>query len=137
MNEVVDTAVQTQPVPAKKAPVKKVSVKSAVAAAKPASKAVPKAVAAKRPVAAAPTQAKVIAKVKPKKDKLIRDSFTIPESEYNVLADIKKACLEAAVDVKKSQLIRIAIAQLSGMSMPRLSAALKSLAVVQTGRPKK
>ncbi len=145
MNEVVNTAVQAQPVPAKKAPVKKAPVKSALAVAKPvakpvtkpASKAVPKAVAVKKPVAAAPAQTKAAAKVKPKKDKLIRDSFTIPESEYNVLADIKKSCLNAAVDVKKSQLIRIAIAQLSSMSVPKLSAALKSLAVVQTGRPKK
>ncbi len=133
MNDIVKVAVETQPVPAKKAP-----TQSVLATAKPAPKKVTvKKPAVKKPVVAKPAEAPVAAKAKPKKDKLIRDSFTIPESEYKVLADIKKACLDAAVEVKKSQLIRIAIAQLSNMSVPKLSAALKSLAVVQAGRPKK
>lgn len=137
MDEVVNTHEQAQPAPAKKVPAKKAPAKTTPTAAKPASKTVPKKAAAKTSETKAPVQTKATAKIKPKKDKLIRDSFTIPESEYKVLADIKKTCLNAAIDVKKSQLIRIAIAQLSSMSATKLSAALKSLAVVPTGRPKK
>jgi hypothetical protein len=74
---------------------------------------------------------------KTKKEKLIRDSFTIPESEYIVLSSVKKACLGASIEVKKSELLRIAIGQLSHMSLPKLSDALNSLQKIQTGRPKK
>jgi hypothetical protein len=74
---------------------------------------------------------------KAKKEKLIRDSFTIPESEYVVLSSVKKACLGASIEVKKSELLRIAIGQLSQMSLPTLSDALNKLPKIQTGRPKK
>ena len=74
---------------------------------------------------------------KAKKEKLIRDSFTMPESEYVVLSTVKKACLNASIKVKKSELLRIAIGQLSQMSIPKLSQALSSLTKVQAGCPKK
>jgi hypothetical protein len=72
-----------------------------------------------------------------KREKLIRDSFTIPESEYVVLSTVKKACLNASIEVRKSDLLRIAIGQLSLMSIPKLEIALNSLKKIQTGRPKK
>jgi hypothetical protein len=81
--------------------------------------------------------AAVQASPKEKKDKLIRDSFTIPESEYVVLSSVKKACLNASIEVKKSELIRIAIGQLGQMSIPKLTSALKGLTKIQSGRPKK
>jgi len=39
---------------------------------------------------------------KVKKAKLVRDSFTMPEAEYAVLGQVKRACLKAGVEVKKA-----------------------------------
>src|SRR5437762_794177 len=49
-------------------------------------------------------------KVKARKIKLVRDSFTMPEDEYQVLGDVKKACLKAGLAVKKSELLRVGVA---------------------------
>lgn len=109
----------------------------------------------KAPVKSTPTRAKLPAKKvidkkvliaklektqaspKVKREKLIRDSFTIPESEYVVLSTVKKACLNASIEVRKSDLLRIAIGQLSLMSMPKLISALDGLTKIHAGRPKK
>jgi hypothetical protein len=107
-------------------PTKKMPVKSALT---------PPKFPAKKAVAAKPE--KTQASPKAKKEKLVRDSFTIPESEYVVLSSVKKACLEASIEVKKSELLRVAIGQLSQMSIPKLSNALNNLQKIQTGRPKK
>ena len=45
-------------------------------------------------------------KDKPKKIKMIRDSFTMPESDYIKLSELKKRCLNVGVHVKKSELVR-------------------------------
>ena len=37
--------------------------------------------------------------VRPKKDKLVRDSFTMPELEYAQIAVLKKRCLDAGISV--------------------------------------
>jgi uncharacterized tellurite resistance protein B-like protein len=91
----------------------------------------------KKGTLAMPADDQASPKEKVKKEELIRDSFTMPESEYKVLSEVKKACLKAAVEVKKSELIRVAIAQLREMSVPRLSVALKGLTKIKAGRPKK
>ncbi len=74
---------------------------------------------------------------KPKKTKLVRDSFTMPEQEYALLAELKKACLAAGVEIKKSELLRIGVAQLAGMDPKKLSAAQAALTPLKAGRPKK
>jgi len=97
----------------------------------------------------APARAKLAAKlpeVKPasevvvekvKKAKLVRDSFTMPESEYAALGAVKKACLKAGVEVKKSQLLRIGVALLSKTDVPALKKLIAGLAPLKAGRPKK
>jgi hypothetical protein len=99
----------------------------------------------KKPVAAdkkSPKQAASKSKaaapaVKPKKTKLVRDSFTMPENEYQVLRDLKKACLKAGVDVKKSELLRIGVALIKSMDPAAVKAAVARLAPLKAGRPKK
>ena len=93
---------------------------------KPAAKAVKK--------AAAPV---VAPKEKPKKTKLVRDSFTMPEAEYAVLGEVKKACLKAGVDVKKSELLRIGVALIRQLDVARLKEILADLPTLKAGRPKK
>ena len=76
-------------------------------------------------------------KEKAKKPKLVRDSFTMPELEYQALGDVKKACLKAGIDVKKSELLRVGVALVKQLDLAKLKAALAALAPLKAGRPKK
>lgn len=97
-----------------------------------------KAAKSKRPVAAeaAPVTAPAQARTKrPKKDKVVRDSFTMPKSDYDKIAALKKKCLEAGVSVKKSELLRAGLLMLESAAPKRLLAAVSSVEAVKTGRP--
>ena len=135
------------PAARKPAAVKKAApAKKPVAAKKPAAKTAikpkaPKAATALKPVKAAkpakaakPTDA--VAAPKIKKSKLVRDSFSMPEPEYAVLGSVKKACLKAGVEVKKSELLRIGVALISKMDVTGLKAVLATLPPLKAGRPK-
>lgn len=74
---------------------------------------------------------------KSKKPKLVRDSFTMPEQEYALLGQVKKACHAGGIDIKKSELLRIGVAQLAAMDMKKLKAAQAALTPLRAGRPKK
>jgi hypothetical protein len=83
------------------------------------------------------SQVPFLDKEKFKKPKLVRDSFTMPESEYAVLGAVKKACLGAGVEVKKSQLLRIGLLLLGQTDLPKLKTLIAGLAPLKAGRPKK
>jgi hypothetical protein len=74
---------------------------------------------------------------KAKRVKLVRDSFTMPEGEYAQLAILKKRCLKAGMSVKKSEVLRSALASLAKLSDTALLAAMRRLEVIKTGRPAK
>jgi len=74
---------------------------------------------------------------KAKKAKLVRDSFTMPEPEYAQIAVLKKRCLDAGISVKKSEILRAAVANLAKLSDASLLAAVRRLEVIKTGRPAK
>lgn len=101
---------------------KKPSVKGAPRVAKPA-------VEQQAPQEAKPAKAK--------KDKLVRDSFTMPESEYAAIATLKKRCLNLGVAAKKSEILRAAISGLAKLSDGDVTAAIQSLEAIKTGRPAK
>jgi hypothetical protein len=82
--------------------------------------------------ASAAKSAKII---RPKKDKLIRDSFTMPESEYSLIAAVKRRCLAKGVAIKKSEVLRAAVIGFAALSDAELTAALQTLVVIKTGRP--
>lgn len=115
---------------AKKSPVKK-----AHAPEKTAVKQVEKA-AVKTQAGIAPKQAAKKAK-KEHKEKVVRDSFTMPQSEYRKIAEIKETCLKAGLHVKKSEVLRAGLKALSEKSDAQLKQSLKSLEKIRTGRPKK
>jgi hypothetical protein len=73
---------------------------------------------------------------KPKKPKLVRDSFTIPKEEYEVLATLKQRCVALARPSKKSELLRAGIKALAAMSDKSLLAAVQAVPSIKTGRPK-
>ena len=139
------------PAPSAKAPARKAAPKPAVskvatpkapAANKPAAKApatkrtASKAIVAKpaaaKPVAAKPTKAEA----KPKKPKLVRDSFTIPKDEYAGIDTLKERSVALGRPAKKSELLRAGLMALLAMSPNALHAALEAVPTIKTGRPK-
>jgi len=125
--------------PAKKAAAKKVAhnaAKKAPVKQAPAKKAAPakQVKQAAEPAGRAPKQA---AKEKTKKVKLVRDSFTMPEGEYQVLGDTKKAFLKIGISVKKSELLRAGVALIKSMEIARLKTVIDGLPPIKAGRPKK
>lgn len=71
-----------------------------------------------------------------KKPKLVRDSFTIPKDEYAVIETLKQRASALAHPVKKSELLRAGLKVLASLSDIPLSAALKAVPSIKTGRPK-
>lgn len=62
---------------------------------------------------------------KPKKIKLLRDSYSIPESEHKEIDVLKKRCIDHGKQVKKSYLLRAGIQVLALMDDSELLAAVK------------
>jgi hypothetical protein len=60
----------------------------------------------------------------------------MPEQEYAVLGQVKKACLKAGFEIKKSELLRIGVALISQIDLATLQSVLASLPQLKTGRPK-
>jgi len=125
-------------VPAKRAP-----SKAARAPAKSPAKSPLKTVA-KTPVKAKLSpQAKTAVKtaVKPvkvekaKKPKMIRDSFTIPKTEYVVIDALKERAGKLSRAAKKSELLRAGVKALAAMSDAAFLAALSAVPTIKTGRP--
>lgn len=129
----------SKPVP-NKTPEPKVATAPQAVLPKPIATA--KAVASKtsvaaKPVAAKPPVPKPAKPVKAKKPKLVRDSFTIPKTEYTVLVDLKQRAAKLASPAKKSELLRAGVKALAAMSDGAFVATLKSVPTIKTGRPAK
>jgi hypothetical protein len=120
-------------------------------ARKPVKKAAAKAprkVIAKKPVSpakkASPVKAKTTQpKVKPaaeqkiKKPKLVRDSFTFPKDEYQVIAGLKQKALGLNHSIKKSEILRAGIMLLNCLNDKAFLSALSKVPALKTGRPAK
>lgn len=131
----VSKAVLKAPVKALTPAVTKTVVKAGAVKTPPQAKAIAQS-AALKPAVAKQTAPHAV-KEKAKKDKLVRDSFTMPEPEYAVLGQVKKACLAAGIEVKKSQLLRIGLLLLSHTDVKSLAKLIANLAPLKAGRPKK
>jgi hypothetical protein len=90
-----------------------------------------------QPTASKPAGTAAPAPVAPKvKTKLVRDSFTIPKSEYAALESLKDRGLSLARTVKKSELLRAGIVALSSMNDKAFLEAISAIPSLKTGRPK-
>jgi hypothetical protein len=69
--------------------------------------------------------------------KVVRDSFTMPQNEYQKIAEIKAACLKAKMQVKKSEVLRAGLKVLAELEPARLKKILNGLEKIKTGRPNK
>ncbi|MCX7243491.1 MAG: hypothetical protein NTV64_06915 [Polaromonas sp.] len=107
------TAAKT-PVKAKLSPQAKTAVKTAVKPVKPV---------------------KPVKVEKAKKPKMIRDSFTIPKTEYVVIDALKERAGKLSRAAKKSELLRAGVKALAAMSDAAFLAALTAVPTIKTGRP--
>jgi hypothetical protein len=110
-----------------KALAKPKSVGTAKAGARAAPMAKPKPAARSKPV---------VGPAKPKA-KLVRDSFTMPKVDFDLVDVLKERALGFKRPAKKSELLRAGLHALSALNDAALRAALEALAPLKPGRPKK
>ncbi|HEY3047447.1 MAG TPA: hypothetical protein VGJ72_08290 [Polaromonas sp.] len=132
--------VAAKPAPAKaevtKPASKKAAPKKSPTAKAPApKKASVKKATTKRPLSKAFAPAKAEKAAKPKKPKLVRDSFTIPKAEYLVLDELKQRAAKLTRPAKKSELLRAGIKALAALSDAAFLTALEQVPAIKTGRP--
>ena len=113
------------------------------APAQPVAKVAPKVTPAAAPKvkpaakkAAAPAQAKAAPKAEKVKAKLIRDSFTMPREDWDLIQYLTERTLAFKRPTKKSELLRAGLQALVGLSDAKLQAALEKLTPLKAGRPK-
>jgi hypothetical protein len=87
--------------------------------------------------AAAPVAVEAPAKpAKAHKPKLVRDSFTMPKDEYQVIDALKRRALGLQKQVRKSELLRAGIQALAAMNDRSFLKAIAEVPTLKTGRPK-
>jgi hypothetical protein len=122
------TARKSRPGAKTAAPAKTTKAKSAAMVAKAKG-------AARRDGAGAAAPAKV-AEPTPHKPKLVRDSFTMPKSEYQAIDQLKQRSANLARPAKKSELLRAGLKALVAMDDAAFAAAIHAVPAIKTGRPK-
>ena len=90
-----------------------------------------------QPVAPTPSPKAATGEPKAKRVKMIRDGFTIPKDEYQVLEALKLRAGSLGTPSKKSELLRAGIKALVAMPDAGLLAALHAVPAIKTGRPGK
>ena len=88
----------------------------------------------KRPVKAG---APAGAKAQKVKLKLVRDSFTMPQADFELIDMLKQRALDFRHSVKKSELLRAGLQVLAALPHAELQAALERITALKPGRPKK
>ncbi|MEQ1533647.1 MAG: hypothetical protein HOO97_04215 [Sideroxydans sp.] len=69
--------------------------------------------------------------------KVVRDSFTMPQNDYDLIATLKAKALSGGVHAKKSELLRAGLHLLIKVSATQLKSEIAALEIIKTGRPKK
>lgn len=131
----VSTSSRARRSPARRPAVKAPAVKAAEDRAPAVKAAAVKAVAAA--LAPAPKPVQPDRSDKPRKTKLVRDSFTIPKSEYAVIEALKERAAKAGRPAKKSEVLRAGVKALAVMGDVAFLAALGAVPAIKTGRPAK
>jgi len=73
---------------------------------------------------------------KPEESKVVRDSFTMPVSDYEKLTKLKTRCLEQGTHIKKGELLRAGLRALENMSNIQLLETVQGVEKIKTGRPR-
>ena len=68
-------------------------------------------------------------------ERVVRDSYTMPPTEYETISKIQKRCLKRGLVISKSEVVRAGFAALNTVSDRELFALIEALVKVKTGRP--
>jgi hypothetical protein len=127
--DAVPKAAKRSPAPKKAKPAAKVSEPRASAGdTAPVATAVPTAASKTEPSAAKPPKLKA---------RLVRDSFTIPQADFDLIGQLKTRALGFQRPAKKSELLRAGLHALVALDDAALRQALDALVPLKAGRPKK
>jgi hypothetical protein len=69
-------------------------------------------------------------------DTLVRDSFTMPQADFALIAELKARAATSGRPAKKSELLRAGLRLLAAQSPKALAAVLARLEPVKLGRPR-
>ena len=70
------------------------------------------------------------------KEKVIRDSFTMPRQDYEKIAAIKETLLKMGVNAKKNEVLRAGLYALEALADKDLIKIMGSVEHIKAGRPK-
>ena len=121
--------------PAKSAAAKKPVVRKPAAKKVAAAKLPKPAKPGKKPKPAVAEQP-AIAEVAKLRVKLVRDSFTMPRDEFELIAKLKARAVDFKRPAKKSELLRAGLQVLAALPDKQLLDALEALRLLKAGRPK-
>ena len=71
------------------------------------------------------------------RNKLVRDSFTMPQSDFALIDALKQRALNFRHSAKKGELLRAGLQVLSALPDAELKSALERITSLKPGRPKK
>jgi hypothetical protein len=72
---------------------------------------------------------------RPPHTKVIRDGFTMPTTDYELISEIQAICLKAGFSVTKSEVVRAGLHALHDLSTAELQGLFGKLERVKAGRP--
>jgi hypothetical protein len=67
--------------------------------------------------------------------RVVRDSFTMPIADYELIAELKERCIRLGLAMKKSELLRAGLAALDKLPDDTLKSVAGAVESVKTGRP--
>lgn len=71
---------------------------------------------------------------KPELERVIRDSFTLPATDYERISKIKDRALRASFHVNKSEVMRAGLLMLDELPEAELTSVLRRVEKIKTGR---
>ena len=72
---------------------------------------------------------------KARHEKVIRDSFTMPTGDYELIGVLKQRCIGLGIAIKKSELLRAGLAAINRLPDRQLTDVVMAVDSVKTGRP--
>lgn len=66
--------------------------------------------------------------------RVVRDTFSMPVSDYQLIDQLRQACLQQGVAVNKSELVRAGLKVLAALSESELRLAVARVEKVKVGR---
>ena len=70
------------------------------------------------------------------KEKVVRDSFTMPQADYDLITTLKTRSLNSGVQTTKSEILRAGLLALEQMNETEFLEKIRVVDKIKTGRPK-